>query len=243
MARYHEIADSLRSAIVDGHYALGSQLPGEHELSQTYGVAPGTIRQALGDLVAEGVLAARRGSRRTVIGVPKKTGTFEEFRSFAQWAWSQGKNPTGQVVSARWRTASLQDREHLQLDRAALIYLVLRVRALDGEAVMIERTRYAPNLGEHVVHIPDDCPSVTNWLTENAGTVFSRAEHRFSACAASSEDARLLPVRRGAPLLSHVRISFGQDGSPLEWSEDRYVADSLSLVVDNSMNSNVLRWA
>ena len=243
MARYHEIADSLRAAIAEGHYARGSQLPGERELSEAFGVAPGTIRQALGGLVNEGILASRRGIRRTVIGAPKRTGTFEEFRSLAQWAWFHGKSPSGQVISAQWRQATLQDREYLRLPHAARVYRVLRVRGLDGDAIMVERTRYAPEVGKHVEQIPDECPSVTVWLAREADLIFSRAEHQFSACAAGTEDARLLNVRRGAPLLTHRRISYSRDSSPLEWSEDRYVAGRLSLVVDNSLNSNVLRWA
>ncbi len=242
MAKYHAIADSVRAAIAGGHYPLGSRLPGERKLSQEYGVAPGTIRQALAELVTEGALASRQGSRKIVMGVSEKTGTFAEFRSFAQWAWSRGRTPSGQVISAQWQVATSYDREQLRID-AGRVYSVLRIRGLDGEPTMVERTRYSPRVGERVEQIPDDCASVTIWLADEAAIVFARAEHRFSACSASAEDARHLQVRRGAPLLSHHRISFDQNGTPLEWSEDRYIAGGVSLVVGNSTNSNVLRWA
>lgn len=243
MARYHDIAESLRAAIADGVYRRGAQLPGERELSLQYGVAAGTIRQALGELVNEGVLASRQGSRRVIIDTPKKRGTFEEFRSFAQWAWSKGKTPTGRVVSAQWKTASEEDRENLRLVSGDLIYRVQRVRGVDGSPIMVERTRYSAAVGVHAEKIPDDCPSVTAWLADEAGINFARAEHQFSACAAGVEDAALLQVRRGAPLLTHRRISYSRDGTPLEWAEDRYVAGGLKLAVDNSAAANVLRWA
>ncbi|WP_166786133.1 GntR family transcriptional regulator [Cryobacterium lyxosi] len=242
MARYHDIAEAIRGAITRGLYARGSQLPSERVLSEEFAVAPGTIRQALGELETEGVLASRRGSRRTVIGEPRSAVTFEEFRSFAQWASSRGRVPAGQVISGVWQNASPLDREALRLPIAARVFCVVRVRLLDGDAIMVERTRYRDSVGAEVERIPSDCPSVTAWLAATAKITFSRAEHQFSACPAGAEDARLLDVRRGSPMLMHKRMSFSRDGVPLEWSVDRYVADTISLVVDNSLNANALRW-
>ena len=242
MARYHDIAEALRGAITRGVYARGSQLPSERELSDEFEVAPGTIRQALGELETEGVLASRRGRRRTVVGEPRSASTFEEFRSFAEWASSRGRVPAGRVISGRWEEASQLDRETLRLPREARVFCVVRVRLLDGQAIMVERTRYCESVGIDVERIPLDEPSVTSWLASTANITFSRAEHQFSACPAGAADARLLDVRRGSPLLMHKRVSFSRDGAPLEWSVDRYVAGAISLVVDNSLNANALRW-
>lgn len=242
MPRYHEIAESLRTSIAAGRYPRGTSLPSERELAQEFDVAAGTVRQALGELVGDGVLASRRGARRTVIGLPKRTGTFEEFRSFAQWAWSNGRTPSGEVVCARWCPSSPLDQEKLRVEPGSQVYQVLRLRRLDERPVMVERTHYTATLGQHVQHCPDDCASVTSWLAGEAGVLFSRAEHQFSACAAGTEDARLLGTRRGAPLLTHRRTSFDGKGTPLEWSEDRYIAGALTVMVDNSSSSNVLRW-
>ena len=242
MARYHDIAEALRGSITRGVYARGSQLPSERELSEEFDVAPGTIRQALGELETEGVLASRRGSRRTVVGEPRSVSTFEEFRSFAEWASSRGRVPAGRVISGRWEEASPLDHETLRLPLEARVFCVVRVRLLDGQAIMVERTRYRESVGIDVERIPVDEPSVTSWLASAANIIFSRAEHQFSACPAGAADARLLDVRRGSPLLMHKRVSFSRDGVPLEWSVDRYVAGTISLVVDNSLNSNALRW-
>ncbi|TFD61650.1 GntR family transcriptional regulator [Cryobacterium suzukii] len=242
VARYHDIAEALRGAITRGFYERGSQLPSERELSEEFDVAPGTIRQALGELETEGVLASRRGSRRTVVGEPRAAATFEEFRSFAQWASSRGRVPAGHVISAVWQDASPLDLEELRLPTAARVFCVVRVRLLDGSAIMVERTRYRDSVGTEVERIPSDCPSVTAWLAATANITFSRAEHQFSACPARAEDARLLEVRRGSPLLMHKRVSFSRDGLPLEWSVDRYVAGTIRLVVDNSLTANALRW-
>ena len=62
MARYRAIAADLAAKIRDGHYAPGEALPAQRELSAAYGVTLMTLRQALQELVAEGL--AREVIRR-----------------------------------------------------------------------------------------------------------------------------------------------------------------------------------
>lgn len=61
-----DLATALREAILSGEMAAGSALPGERELSETSGLARGTVRSALDALQAEGVITCSHGRRRTV---------------------------------------------------------------------------------------------------------------------------------------------------------------------------------
>ena len=60
--RYWLIAAELREAIESGRYLPGARLPGENEVMKTHGVARGTARQALAQLVNWGLAEARKGS-------------------------------------------------------------------------------------------------------------------------------------------------------------------------------------
>lgn len=53
---------ALYALIVDGGYGVGDRLPPERDLSETLGLSRPTVREAIGRLVAEGVLQSRRGS-------------------------------------------------------------------------------------------------------------------------------------------------------------------------------------
>jgi GntR family transcriptional repressor for pyruvate dehydrogenase complex len=53
---------ALYTLIVEGGYRVGDRLPPERDLSETLGLSRPTVREAIGRLVAEGVLQARRGS-------------------------------------------------------------------------------------------------------------------------------------------------------------------------------------
>lgn len=63
---YKDIADDLRRAILDGQFAPGARLPGQHQLMREYGVAESTVRQAFSTLAAEQLITSRQGAGRFV---------------------------------------------------------------------------------------------------------------------------------------------------------------------------------
>lgn len=81
--------------------------------------------------------------------------------------------------------------------------------------------------------------SITERLTER-GFVYAHADHRIDAVSAGVAEAGLLGVRRGSPLLRQRRVTTSPTGVPLEWSDDRYRADAVTIGVRNSMSANTL---
>lgn len=141
-ARHEEIADELRRAIDREEYTVGSLLPAETDLAAQYGVARGTVRQAVAALTVEGLIGSRQGARRVVLA-SRRSQSFAELRSFAQWARAMGREATGHVVEQERRPATAEDAVRLQLPEKTPVLHVLRVRGLDGEPVLLERTVYA----------------------------------------------------------------------------------------------------
>ncbi len=56
-----QIAEQLRTAIVNGQFEIGERLPTEDELAQRYGVSRPSVREALKRLAAQNLVRARRG--------------------------------------------------------------------------------------------------------------------------------------------------------------------------------------
>jgi GntR family transcriptional regulator len=65
-----------------------------------------------------------------------------------------------------------------------------------------------------------------------AGLVPTAGRAAIGAEEATAEDARLLGVKRGTPLLVERRLITDQDGAPLESTESRYVGSRYGLDVD-----------
>lgn len=240
---FTSIAEALREEIRTGVLGIGDSLPSERVLSERFGVSPGTVRVALKELVSEGTVDGTRGRPKTVVRIPRQPSSFGEFHSFAQWARGQGREPGGRVMESRWLIASEMDEVLLQARSGQRVLAITRLRSLDGEIVMLERTHYPEWLGEIVERIPQDTPSVTAVLAEDHGVHFSHAEHMFGAEGAKARDAAMLGVSRGTALLMHRRVSRDPAGRVLEWSTDRYISGRVLLSVGNSWNANPLRWA
>ncbi|MFF2215764.1 GntR family transcriptional regulator [Streptomyces antibioticus] len=238
-ARHEEIADELRRAIGREEYAVGALLPAETDLAARYGVSRGTVRQAVAALTAEGLIGSRQGARRVVLA-SRRSQSFAELRSFAQWARAMGRAATGRVVAQEYRPAGAEDAVRLQVDTGSPVLHVLRVRGLDGEPVLLERTVYAGWIAPAVEPIEPDCPSVTQRLLDDTGLVFAYGEHVIDAVAAGARDAELLGVRRTSPLLRVRRVTTTHEGRPVEWSDDRYRSDAVSFSVHNSIGNNAL---
>ncbi|MFE9767244.1 GntR family transcriptional regulator [Streptomyces sp. NPDC005808] len=238
-ARHEEIAEALRRAIDREEYTVGSLLPAETDLAARYAVSRGTVRQAVAALTAEGLIGSRQGARRVVLA-GRRSQSFAELRSFAQWARAMGREATGEVVTQEYRPATAEDAVRLQLRENTAVLHVLRVRGLDGEPVLLERTVYADWISPAVEAIEPDCPSVTQRLFEDRGLVFAYGEHLIDAVAAGAQDAALLGVRRTSPLLRVRRVTTTREGRPVEWSDDRYRSDAVSFSVHNSIGNNAL---
>jgi GntR family transcriptional regulator len=236
VARYERIADELRNEILSGAHPIGSQLPSESELAGRFRAARGTVRQAVAVLAAEGLVGSRQGARRIVLG-NARSQSFAELHSFAQWARANGYRFGGQVIDQRRRRAS--GAESARLGPGEVLE-VLRLRSLEGEPVLVERTVYAGWVADAVERLPAGCESVTEALYGSVGLVFAYGEHLIDAVPAGAQDARLLGVRRGSPLLRQRRTTTTHEGRPVESSDDRYRAGSVTFSIRNSIGANPL---
>ncbi|MFF3620696.1 GntR family transcriptional regulator [Streptomyces sp. NPDC002467] len=231
--RYLEIADALRRAILSGEHPVGSQLPSESDLAARWSASRGTVRQAVATLASEGLIGSRQGARRIVLRHERRH-SFGELNSFAQWAEGLGHEAASRFLSRTRRPATAEEAERLALEPGAEVLAVLRLRLLDGEPTMVERTAYPGWIAAAVEAMPEDCRSIMDLLAQDSGVVAHYGEHLIDALPAGSEDARLLEVRRGTPLLRQRHASSTAAGRPIEWSDDRYRAGSVVFSVSNS---------
>src|SRR5690242_16490272 len=67
---YHQLKLALTDHIVSGRWRPGTELPSEPELCRHFAVSRGTLRRALGDLAAQGLIVRQQG-RGTFVGSAK----------------------------------------------------------------------------------------------------------------------------------------------------------------------------
>ena len=224
--QYRELAERLRERVDAGEFAAGHSLPGEQALALEYGVTRTVVRSALRWLEQRGVVSARRN-----IGwfprVPHQVQGFDRMRSFTQWAEGRGMTAGARIVTRERASATENEAQLLRIPVGAEVLRWSRIRTLDGRVVMLERSSWAPWVSPLLDDFPDDGLSSTRALAEG-GVSVTFGNHRIEAVAASSEEARLLGVRRSSPLLQVRREVFAKDGRVVEFGVDRYLPNTIA---------------
>ena len=230
MTRYQELAADLRRRIARGEFAVGAPLPSELRLADEYRASRGAIRNALQLLERGGMVESAPGSGWTVASA-LQTMEFRRARTFAEWAQAHGLEPGGRVVAASGGVPSAAEASALRIGAHEPVLRVTRLRLLDGRPVMLERTVYPPWVAPLIRALPPDEPSVVRVMRKH-GIHPVRASHRIDALAASSEDARLLGIRRSSPLLRVRRTFADEHGRPIELGDDRYLAGAVGFGIE-----------
>jgi GntR family transcriptional regulator len=232
---YRRIAEDLAAAIRGGEYDERRGLPSENELSRTYGVSRGTVRQAFAQLRASGVVSSRQGARRQAHGAPRLQ-SMTELLSFSRWARGIGEIPSSRVVVAELTGCPSGVAEVLELAEGTQVFHVVRVRLLGGHPVMLEDTYYPDRLTPLIRTLDLSEVSITDHL-ESHGVQFARAEHQIDAVAADAHVANLLGLMPGAPLLRTMRHTRDPAGEVVEHSVDLYRGESVAFVLQNSSSA------
>jgi GntR family transcriptional regulator len=237
---HHQIAAQLRREIQSGRLRPGDPLPPEGELMARFGVARGTIRQALSALRADGTIVGSRG-KPPVVRAGRLAQPFSHLLSFSEWVRSLGKVPSASVAALVLRAATAEEAARLALRPRSPVYHLVRPRYADGDPLMIERSTFPPRVGELVAQLDLEHQSIYAELARR-GITFASAHQLIDAVAASTEDARLLNVPARTPLLRVRRNAFSPTAEPLEWSEDRYLASRVTFSLDNTAaDANISR--
>lgn len=230
-AVYTRIADDIRAQIVVGALRPGDEVPTEAELGVRWRTSRGPIRNALALLRGEGLIETRRGRPARVVAM-KSNQAVDMSVPFTRWARELGVTPGAQTQELSLRHAG--DRaESLGVAPEDTIVSVVRLRLLDGRPTMLERLFYTETPGRRLFEVDTDEISITEYLA-SVGHPIVGLQHQIDAVAADEQDAMLLQVPQGTPILRLARISRDADGRVFEASEDRYLSEVVRFTITAS---------
>ena len=222
--RYYEIEQALRARIdeLEPHESL----PSDAQLCAEFGVSRMTARNAVQRLVQDG-LVYRVPGRGTFVAENSAARTASHVLSFTEEMRRRGRVPSSRVVERERRPATAEERRRLGVAEVAA---VRRVRLADGEPVALESAAFPADRVASLLVGDLEQDSLHAALVA-AEIVPTAGRGTLSAEPAGVEDARLLEIKRGRPLLVERRLIFDQHGEPLEWTESRYVGERYGLDV------------
>jgi GntR family transcriptional regulator len=206
----------------------GSLVPTERVLTVELGTSRTTVRQALSELVGEGRLVRRQGSGTSV--AEGKISWPLQMTSFTEQAAAAGYSATTRLLDAGRRRASDEVAGRLGVKPGAPVYLIERLRLVDGAAMAVETSHLSAARFPGLVAKVRKATSLYRVLSEAYGVSPVTAEETIETAAASPREAALLDTDTGAPMLVLSRHSFDAGGEPVEWVRSWYRGDRYTFV-------------
>jgi GntR family transcriptional regulator len=225
---YQQIADDLRERITSGDLRPGDDVPTEGELAARWRTSRGPVRNALALLRAQGLVESTRG-RPSRVAARTVRHPVDTSVPFTRWAREIGARPGARTQSVTLHRVDGDRARLLGVDPGDLVVDVLRLRTLDDRPTMLERLTYVEDVGRLLLAEDLDAVSITEVLLAHGYDV-GDVDHEIDAVAADEDDARLLEVPTGSPVLRLRRFSWS-GGRVFEAGDDRYRSDVVRFTV------------
>ena len=218
---YRRIAAELREQIVRGEFAPGAKLPTEPQLVDRYGVSRNTVRLAVGQLVNEGLVTHVPGRAGGMVVRDRVTLTYHASRAeqpdglrsetdaYFTEVRQQGHTPS-QHFESRLVALGAEIAERLEVDDGSAAVLRRCVRSVNGQPSSIQDSYYPMDLAEDVRELlsPTDIAQGTTRLLAERGHLQVAFREEISTRMPSPEEASLLDLAGGTPVLECVRTAY-----------------------------------
>jgi GntR family transcriptional regulator len=214
---YIQLMEILKAKIDNKEWKPGDRIPGENDLCETYKISRTVVRQALKELEIAGIVNRRKG-KGTFIAPPKiNEGLIQKVTGFYQDMTERGLKPMTKVLHQKTLPCSKKVARFLEIDPGVEIIDIQRLRFVNGEPIQLVTT-YVPY---------DICPtlattdltnqSLYEYLEKESGIFIAKSRRYIEAVPANENEATLLEINRGMPLIMLDSISYTSDGKPMEY--------------------------
>ena len=217
----HRLLDLINS----GTLRPGDRLGTERELAARLSVSRSTLRQVLA-VLAEGGVVRRVPGRAggTFVAHAKVDRDLSVIVGLPEYLRRQGFVAGTQVLSATMSGADDIAAHNLAVPTGSLLIDIARIRLADGIPISLERVQLPAELFPGLLELPLG-GSIYDLLDSHYGIKPDEVVEHLEVAEASSDEAALLAVNVGAPLLAITRISATSAGVPFEFSHDLFRAD------------------
>lgn len=225
---YAQLRNALLQTVREGGLQPGDRFPSEAAIRSRYRVSRATVRQALADLEASGVIRKVQGLG-SFVTVPKIRHV-PLLTSFAELASSQGFTPSHRVLVSSVREVPADAAGDIGLAAGTRCRFLRRLLLADGDAVGLAETWLPLSvLDGHDDRFDaeqlDEGSMYEALQSEPIGLSLDHAVETISPGVADASSAGLLGCDAGTPVLLIRRHTFTPDGRAIESTRLVFVGD------------------
>ena len=229
---WRQIGAAIEAAIRAGHHAPGERLPTEAELAARFRVNRHTIRRAMEELEARGVVRVEQGRgsfvAEDVLDYPLGPRT-----RFSEIIRAQNREPAGRMLRLVEIPAEPRIAELLDIRRGRMVVLAERIAMADGRPVALGAHHFPAARFPRIMTLLRADPSISLALAACGVPDYRRRVTRITARMPNAEEAEALQQSRSRPLLVSEAVNIDAEGRPVDATLTRYAAGRTQLVVES----------
>lgn len=221
MTKFHSIRDQLLDRLES--MGAGEQLPPERQLAESLGISRMTLRRAIDELVAQGLVRRRQGAGVFALG-PKLDQPLAA-SSFTADMLARGMRPGSRVLGFETALAGVHIARRLHLDAGDEVITVLRLRLADDEPIALEELTVPAALVPGLTSADLENRSFYELLRERYGIRLAHSAQTIEPTLINADESAELGVPELSPALLFERTSSGDDGVRFELVRSVYRGD------------------
>jgi GntR family phosphonate transport system transcriptional regulator len=232
IALWRQIQRALEAEIAGGRHQPGARLPTEAELSARFAVNRHTVRRAMEELEARGLVRIEQG-RGSFVAEDVVDYQLGPRTRFSENIRRQNREPAGRILRIAEVQAEAGLAEALNIRRGRAVILVERLGTVDGRPVVLGTHHFPAARFPQLPELLAQNHSITAALAACGVPDYRRRVTRITARLPTPEEAELLQQSRSRPVLVAEAVNTDPDGAVVEVAHGRYAAGRVQLVVES----------
>lgn len=226
---YYQLAKFLENQIRQGKFQPGEALPTEMELAERFQISRMTVRKAIGELVAKGMVYTKQG-KGTFVSAPKLDDVVFELDAFIKGAEERGLSFQTTLLEAKIVRADAQLKAKFQTDDDSLRFLYfVMVLTAEGEPLAYERKYTIYTKRKPILETELQEPSLTKIVSQHTDQMPISSKKVLQVSVATEKEAAILQIAPGAPVFVLEQTLYNSEGKPIGWSKSVYRGDRYQL--------------
>jgi len=227
---YYQVAESIRQNIAQNVYQPGQPIPTEVKLQEEFNVSRETVRKAVNDLVAEGLVEKIRG-KGTYVAQYKIAHRIGSIYGCTEEIIVRGMVPTTKFLETIEFIPPESMRHEMGLSTSVQVAKISRLRYANNKPVAI-LTSYVPtDLAPDIAHIKFINDSLYKTLEGVYHLVLSEADEVIEAGSVGEKEANILEIEDDSPVLVVKRLTYLENMRVIEKLIALYRSDAYKYTV------------
>ncbi len=224
---YYQVMGDIKTRIRNNEWGPKDKLPTEIELSDYYGISRITLRQAITELIKEGLLIKRRGSGTFINELKIPMVTTLSYSLSTTDARSHKHIETTILDQMKLVPTESVIRKKLKLEEGESVIYIKRLISIEKSPVAVSRAyiplRLVPDLDKKAL--------LNNSISQSLKKYYELepilVKDNLEAVRATQAESRILNNPIDSPLMLVEGLSFYAEDKPLEYSYTLWTGDSV----------------